>query len=82
MGLLFFIGMKMRPATQTTRNSESPPVQEHSDYATEGGDTGNLDVFIQDIVNLAGEGKVPDVPFVAGESDSRTVHQQWGTLSK
>ncbi|WP_446936493.1 beta-N-acetylhexosaminidase [Lysinibacillus fusiformis] len=78
MGLLFFIGMKMRPATQTTRNSESPPVQEHSDTATEGGDTGNLDVVIQEIVNLAGEGKVPDVPFTAGESDSRTVHQQWG----
>jgi len=78
MGLLFFIGMKMRPATQTTRNSESPPVQGHSDTATEGGDTGNLDVVIQEIVNLAGEGKVPDVPFTAGESDSRTVHQQWG----
>jgi len=78
MGLLFFIGMKMRPATQTTRNSESPPVQEHSDTATEGGDTGNLDVVIQEIVSLAGEGKVPDVPFTAGESDSRTVHQQWG----
>lgn len=78
MGLLFFIGMKMRPATQTTRNSESPPVQEHSDTATEGGDTGNLDVVIQEIINLAGEGKVPDVPFTAGESDSRKVHQQWG----
>ncbi|MCK1987751.1 MAG: beta-N-acetylhexosaminidase [Lysinibacillus fusiformis] len=78
MGLLFFIGMKMRPATQTTRNSESPPVQEHSDTATGGGDTENLDVVIQEIVNLAGEGKVPDVPFTAGESDSRTVHQHWG----
>lgn len=78
LGLLFFIGMKMRPATQTTRNSETPPVQEHSDTATGGGDTENLDVVIQEIVNLAGEGKVPDVPFTAGESDSRTVHQQWG----
>jgi len=77
MGFAFFIGMKMRPATQSTRNSESTPVQEHSDSATEG-ETKNRNMLIQDIVDLAREGKVPDVPFIAGEVDSRSVHQQWG----
>ncbi|WP_155590828.1 beta-N-acetylhexosaminidase [Lysinibacillus cavernae] len=70
MGLLFFIGMKMRPATQTTRNSETTPVQ--ADVSE------NFEKLIQDIVHFAQQGKVPDVPFAAGEADQQTVHQQWG----
>jgi len=63
--------MKLRPGTQTTtRNSESCAVQE--DVSENVGD------IVQDIARLAQEGRVPEVPFAAGEADQQTVHAQWG----
>lgn len=71
IGLFLFFGMKLRPGTQTTtRNSESSAVQE--DVSENVGD------IVQDIARLAQEGRVPEVPFAAGEADQQTVHAQWG----
>ncbi|MFJ7732952.1 beta-N-acetylhexosaminidase [Lysinibacillus sp. NPDC097231] len=73
MGLLGFIGMKMRPDTHINKISASAPAHEEDDVEPE-----NLELFIQDIVNLAQEGKVPDISFVAGKANRQTIHQQWG----
>lgn len=76
LGLFFFLGTKMRPATQTTRNSEPSPVQE--EVSEQEGVSENVEVILQDIASLALEGRVPYVPFAAGEADQQVVHQQWG----
>lgn len=70
----------MRTATQTTRNSEPSPVQE--EVSEQEGVSENVEVILQDIASLALEGRVPYVPFAAGEADQQVVHQQWGSLSK
>ncbi|WP_042478930.1 beta-N-acetylhexosaminidase [Bacillus ndiopicus] len=71
MGMLFFIGMKIGSITQKPKNSESAPSQEEE--VSE-----KPDMIIQDIVQAAQEGKVPDVPFAAGKTDKQEVYQQWG----
>jgi len=76
MGLAFFIGMKMRPVTQPTRNPETTPVQE--DASEQEGGSENIEVLIQDIAQFAREGKVPDVPFAAGDTNQQVVREQWG----
>lgn len=76
MGLAFFIGMKMRPVTQPTRNPETTPVQE--DASQQEGGSENREVLIQDIAQFAREGKVPDVPFAAGDTEQQVVREQWG----
>ncbi|MGE7110434.1 beta-N-acetylhexosaminidase [Lysinibacillus sp. NPDC047702] len=65
-GLLFFYGMKIRSGT---------PVAPVHDDTIEKEDP---ELFIQDIINLAQDGKVTDVPFTAGKTDKKMVHQQWG----
>ncbi|WP_416141572.1 beta-N-acetylhexosaminidase [Lysinibacillus capsici] len=76
MGLAFFIGMKVRPVTLPTRNPETTPVQE--DASEQEGGSDNIEVLIQDIAQLAREGKVPDVPFAAGDTEQQAVREQWG----
>lgn len=76
MGLAFFIGMKMRPVTQPTRNPETTPVQE--DASEQEGGSENVEALIQTIAQLAREGKVPEVPFAAGDTEQQAVREQWG----
>jgi len=38
----------------------------------------NIEVLIQEIAQLAREGKVPDVPFAAGDTEQQAVREQWG----
>ena len=76
MGLAFFIGMKMRPVTQPTRNPETTPIQE--DASEQEGGSENVEALIQHIAQLAREGKVPEVPFAAGDTQQQMVREQWG----
>ena len=68
--------MKVRPVTLPTRNPETTPVQE--DASEQEGGSDNIEVLIQDIAQFAREGKVPDVPFAAGDTEQQAVREQWG----
>ncbi|WPK13767.1 beta-N-acetylhexosaminidase [Lysinibacillus louembei] len=68
LGILLFAAMMVM---QKPEKSEPQPVPQEEQAE-------NPKLTVQDIMHLAEIGKVPDVPFVAGEAKKQDIQQQWG----
>lgn len=68
LGVLLFAAMTVM---QKPEKSEPQPVPQEEQAE-------NPKLTVQDIMHLAEMGKVPDVPFVAGEAKKQDIQQQWG----